>query len=237
MSRAISHSMSRRLAIQGGAATALTLLAGIKTSAGESADENSIVWRGMTQEQLNDTYSQSGYTPNIPQILARWRSWSDEVRARIGEPQRYAYGRKEIEGLDVYSCNEDNAPIHVMVHGGAWQQGVASTYGFAAEMHRDAGIHYVVPDFSWVQDVDGDLTVIANQLRRALAWVYQNAAEFGGNPRKIYLSGHSSGGHLAGVLLTTDWAGEFRLPADIIKGGVCVSGMFDLEPVRLSHCG
>ena len=128
MSRAFSNSISRRLAIQGGVATALTLLAGIKTSAGTSVDETSIVWRRMTQKQLNDAYSQSGYTPNIPQVIARWRSWSDEVRARIGEPQRFAYGREDIEGLDVYRCNEDNAPIHFMVHGGAWQQGVAGIF-------------------------------------------------------------------------------------------------------------
>jgi arylformamidase len=47
--------------------------------------------------------------------------------------------------------------------------------------------------------------------------------------------GHSSGGHLTGVLLTTDWQREFGLPPTIIKGGVCGSGMYDLKPVRLSR--
>ncbi len=67
--------------------------------------------------------------------------------------------------------------------------------------------------------------------------MYRNAKEFGGNADRIYLSGHSSGGHLAGVLLTTDWQKQAGLPADIIKGGLCCSGMFDLEPVRLSARG
>jgi arylformamidase len=71
-------------------------------------------------------------------------------------------------------------------------------------------------------------------LRRAVIWVWKNAESFGGDPERIYVSGHSSGGHLAGVLLTTDFLDVFDLPPNIIKGGVCGSGMFDLKPVRLS---
>ena len=104
-------------------------------------------------------------------------------------------------------------------------------------MFVDAGVHYVVPEFSWVQDVDDSLFPVADQLRRAVAWVYRNAGEFGGNADRLYVSGHSSGGHLAGVILTTDWQEEHDLPADIIKGGLCCSGTFDMEPVRLSSRG
>src|SRR5262249_14154584 len=103
-----------------------------------------------------------------------------------------------------------------------------------AELFVYGGAHYVVPDFAWVQDVGGSLIPMAEQVRRAVAWVYHNAQHFGGDPNRIYVSGHSSGGHLAGVLLTTDWPKEFNLPRDIIKGGLCISGMFDLKPVRLS---
>ena len=91
-----------------------------------------------------------------------------------------------------------------------------------------------MPDFAWVQDVGGSLLPMAEQVRRAVAWVYGHAQRFGGDPQRIYVSGQSSGGHLAGVLLTTDWRKAFDLPADIIKGGLCCSGMFDLKPVRLS---
>jgi len=97
-----------------------------------------------------------------------------------------------------------------------------------------AGAHYVVPDFAWVQDVDGNLIVLADQVCRAVAWVHRNAADFGGDPNRLYLGGQSSGGHLAAVALTTDWQHNFGLPADIIKGGMCISGMYDLTPVRLS---
>jgi arylformamidase len=92
----------------------------------------------------------------------------------------------------------------------------------------------VVPDFAWVQDVGGSLMPTAEQVRRAVAWVYRNAQSFGGDPHRLYVSGQSSGGHLAGVILTTDWCKDFDLPADMVKGGLCCSGMFDLKPVRLS---
>ena len=101
-------------------------------------------------------------------------------------------------------------------------------------MFLAAGAHYVVPDFAWVQDVGGSLMVLADQVRRAIAWVYDNAARLGIDPNQIYIGGQSSGGHLAAVALTTDWARDFGLPVDLIKGGMCISGMYDLEPVRLS---
>jgi arylformamidase len=101
-------------------------------------------------------------------------------------------------------------------------------------MFLAAGAHYVVPDFAWVQDVGGSLMVLADQVLRAIAWVYDNATHLGIDPNQLYIGGQSSGGHLAAVALTTDWPREFGLPANIIKGGICISGMYDLTPVRLS---
>jgi arylformamidase len=101
-------------------------------------------------------------------------------------------------------------------------------------MFLAAGAHYVVPDFAWVQDVGGSLMVLADQVCRAVASIYENVARFGGDPNRLYIGGQSSGGHLAAVALTTDWRSDFGLPSDIIKGGMCVSGMYDLTPVRLS---
>ena len=101
----------------------------------------------------------------------------------------------------------------------------------------EAGAHFAVLDFNNVLETNGDLMPMARQVRSAVAWVHKNAASFGGDPNRVYVSGHSSGGHLAGVVLTTDWGKDFGLPRDTVKGVVCACGMFDLKPVRLSKRG
>jgi len=192
------------------------------------------VWLEMDQKELDDAYDQRVWAPNQPHILKRRGVWSELTRARVGPPERIAYGPTEIEKIDIYKTKRANAPIHVFLHGGAWRGGLAKDSAYPAEMFVTAGAHYVVPDFVWVQNVGGSLMPIADQVRRAVAWVYKNAASFGGDPNRLYLSGHSSGSHLAGVVLVTDWQKEFGLPADIVKGGLLISGMYDLKPVRLS---
>ena len=192
------------------------------------------VWLDMTQAELDAAYDQNAYASNREQILARNAANSERARARLGAPKRYAYGPTPVEGLDVYPTGRAGAPINVFIHGGAWRASVAKNNAIAAELFVNAGVHYVVPDFAWVQDVGGSLFAMADQVRRAVTWVYRNAADFGGDAGRLYVSGFSSGGHLVGVLLTTDWAKDFGLPADMLKGGLCISGMFDLKPVRLS---
>jgi len=192
------------------------------------------VWLDMDQAELDAAYDQSVYAPNIRQVLARYAANSEAVRMRLGVPRRFAYGPTPVEGLDLYATSKANAPIRIFIHGGAWRSGVAKDFAYAAELHVNAGVHYVVPDFINVDEAGGSLMPMADQVRRAVAWVRRNAQSFGGDPERIYISGHSSGGHLAGVVLTTDWRKDFDLPADTVKGGVCCSGLFDLKPPRLS---
>jgi arylformamidase len=192
------------------------------------------VWLDMDQAELDAAYNQAAYAPNAAEVLQRYGARSEATRAALGEPLRFAYGESAVEGLDVYPTRAPDAPIAVFIHGGAWRSGRARDYAFPADVLAPAGAHLVVPDFAAVQDVEGSLAPMAEQLRRALAWVFHNAQRFGGNPRRIYVLGHSSGAHLAGVMLTTDWAGRHGLPADLIKGGLCCSGIFDLKPPRLS---
>jgi len=192
------------------------------------------VWLDLDQAELDAAYDQTVWAANREQVVRRFAAQSDAARTRLGAPRRFAYGAAPIEGLDLYATMRANASINVLIHGGAWRAGLAKNYAFAAELFVRAGAHFIVPDFAAVQDVGGSLMPMADQVRRAVAWVYRNARSFGGDPDRLYVSGHSSGAHLAGVVLTTDWPREFNLPRDIVKGGLCSSGMYDLKPVRLS---
>ncbi|WP_119302102.1 alpha/beta hydrolase [Dongia deserti] len=185
-------------------------------------------------EELDAAYSQEYYEPLGNRVLKRLESNSAATRARLGEPQRVAYGEDVFEKLDIYRADRPKAPIFVFIHGGLWRFGSAAQYAYPAEMFLDAGAHYVTIDFDSVTRVNGDLGVLAAQVRRAIAWVYRNAASFDGDPDRLYIGGHSSGGHLCGITLVTNWQSAFGLPADLVKGGLCMSGMYDLEPVRLS---
>ncbi|HUF41553.1 MAG TPA: alpha/beta hydrolase [Verrucomicrobiae bacterium] len=192
------------------------------------------VWLDMDQKALDDAYDQSVYAPN-QQLVARRRARASEaVLERLGEPWRVAYGPTEIEKLDIYKTSRPNAPVNVYIHGGAWRNGQAKDFAFPAEVFVNAGAHFVIVDFVQVTETGGDLMPMIGQVRSALAWVYLNAARFGGDAERVYITGHSSGAHLAGCALVTDWQKDFGLPADMIKGGLLISGMYDLKPVRLS---
>jgi arylformamidase len=192
-----------------------------------------LVWMDMDQVELDAAYDQSFYA-DTKRALARFISDSELTRRRLGEPRRVAYGPSAIETIDIYTTRRPKAPIFVFIHGGAWLGGLARNRAFLAEMFVDAGAHYVAPDFVRVDRANGDLRVMADQVRRAIAWTYKNAATFDGDPDRLYIGGHSSGGHLCGVALTTDWKRDFGLPEDIVKGGLCMSGMYDMKAVRLS---
>jgi arylformamidase len=193
-----------------------------------------LVWLDLDQRELDDAYDQLIYAPNRDQVVGRWRSNSDIARARLGVPRRLKYGAPDIEGADLYATKAPNAPVNIFIHGGAWRGQLAAYYGFAAELFVDAGAHFIAIDFNNVIETNGDLFPMVDQCRRAIAWIAKNAASFGGDPDRIYLSGHSSGAHLAGVMAVTDWEKDFGLPNSLFKGVLLSSGMYDLKPVRLS---
>jgi arylformamidase len=195
------------------------------------------VWLDLDQQALDDAYDQTVYAPNAAQLHKRREAKSEEVRKRLGAPKRMSYGPTAIETLDIYATSRPNAPINIFIHGGAWRSGLAKDFADAAELFVHAGAHFVVPDFINVIEAGGTLFPMAEQVRRSVAWVYKNTASFGGDPNRIYISGRSSGAHLAGVTLITDWPKDFGVPADVIKGALLSSGMYDLKPVRLSKRG
>jgi arylformamidase len=193
-----------------------------------------LVFLDYDKEEIDLAYDQAPWAPNAPEISKRNAQKSATAVARLGEPRRVAYGSAEIEKVEIYTTKKANAPINVFLHGGAWRSGNARGAAYMSESFVDAGAHFISVDFNNAPEVDGNLMVMADQVRRAVAWVYKNAASFGGDPNQLYISGTSSGAHLAAVALTTDWKNDFGLPVDILKGGLCCSGMYDLHPVSLS---
>jgi len=192
-----------------------------------------IVWLDMDQQALDDAYDQAVYAPNRDQLAGRRRANSAAALRRLGKPERYAYGPTPIEGLDVYRTQRPNAPVGIFVHGGAWRAGAAAEFTYLAEPFVDLGAHFVVLDFTNVDNAGGSLFPMVEQVRRAVGWVYRNAKEFGGDRDRLHLISHSSGSHLAGCTVTHEWARD-GLPRDILKGATLSSGMYDLKPVRLS---
>ena len=192
------------------------------------------VWLDMDQAQLDAAYNQRAYAANMDLVQKRRRLQAASARVRLGDPIIFAYGDSPIERLLVYRSEQSNAPIQVFVHGGTWRFGSAEVYAERAEPIVNTGGHSVFLDFASMDDEGVSLSDLARQVRDAIAWVYRNSAKIDGDRDRIFLSGHSSGGHLAGVILTTDWVRDYDLPPDIVKGGLCASGMFDLKPVRLS---
>src|SRR5262249_12256877 len=149
-----------------------------------------IVWLDMDQQELDDAYDQPKYAPNRDIVIKR-RIWlSDRTRKVLGTPQRVSYGPTDIETLDIYRTNSDNAPVNVFIHGGAWRNNQASDYAVQAEMFVKAGAHYIIIDFTNVDRTGGDLMPMYEQVRRAIAWVARNARSFGGDPNRLYLSSH-----------------------------------------------
>jgi arylformamidase len=193
-----------------------------------------LVFLDYDKEEIDFAYDQAPWAPNAGEISKRNAQKSAAALARLGPPRRVGYGSADIEKLDIYITKQANAPINVFIHGGAWRTGNAKGAAYMSETFVDAGAHFVSLDFNNVTDVDGNLMIMAEQVRRAIAWVHKNAASFGGDANRLYVSGTSSGGHLAAVALTTDWQKDFGLPADTLKGGLCCSGLYDLYPVSLS---
>ncbi len=190
------------------------------------------VFRDYDQAELDRQYDQRAWAPNAIELINRYGADSAAVRQRMGEPETYDYGDTRAESLDLFRTHRTPAPIHVFIHGGAWRLLSARDSAFPAEAFTRAGAHYVALDFALLPIVALDQVV--DQVRSAVAWLYRHADQLGGDRNRIFVSGHSSGGHLAAAVATTDWKARFGLPQDVVKGALCCSGIYDLEPVRLS---
>ena len=194
---------------------------------------NQIVWGNFTQEELDRNYDQSSLVPNVGELMEQNAIDSARIREELDVITDVSYGPTELERLDIFPVSEKGAPVAIYHHGGAWTRSDKDQCSYAAPGLVAAGINVLVLDFALAPTVS--LDEIVRQNRAAIAWAWHNADTYGWDRNQIHSIGHSSGGHICGMMQVTDWEGVYGLPADIIKSAAPCSGMYELEPVRLSH--
>jgi len=192
------------------------------------------VYLDYTQQELDDAFEQTVWAPNFEELRDKNKARCADIRARFEHFER-RYGDGPDETVEIVPAKQKNAPVLFFVHGGRWRPQPDNAFVYFADTVANAGAHLVAARFSTLDPpkVPTRMPDMIAELRRAVAWLYANAASFGGDPERIHIIGHSSGGHLTSVLLTTDWT-RFGAPADVLKSGTCVSGMYELRPVLLS---
>jgi arylformamidase len=184
-----------------------------------------------TQEQLDRVYDQSAWAPQMAELEAQDAEASAAIRRRM-PPKTEQYGPSEAELVDIFTpIGARDAPVLVFIHGGAWTRNTRHDVSYPASTVVERGAVYLAPDFGSLKTAR--LPELLENCRRVLVWAVRNAASFGGDPDRIFLSGHSAGAHLAACALITNWSAS-GVRADAIKGAMLMSGMYDLYPVMLS---
>ncbi|RZS57921.1 alpha/beta hydrolase [Sphaerotilus mobilis] len=187
-----------------------------------------------TQAQID-----AQYNPSLPVAdpAAELRHYVERsAQARAAHPSLrtgVAYGPTRAETLDIFPADRPGAPVFVFIHGGYWRALSAGDFSCVALGPQRRGFASVVVNYAlcpWVT-----LDEIVRQVRAALAWTWQHAADFNGDRERIVIAGHSAGGQLGAMALHTDWAGDYGLPADPLRGAWLVSGLYDLAPLRWSY--
>ncbi len=196
------------------------------------------LYRGYDRAALDLQYNNRLLVPEFATYFARWKAGSEAARQRLaarGAKFDLAYGPGPLETLDVYPATplaDARPPVLVFIHGGYWRALDKADFSFPAPAYVAAGITYVPINYALIPAAS--LDEILRQCRAALAWLYRNPDAHGGDIERLYVSGHSAGGQLGPLVMTHDWAAE-GLPARLVKGTVAISGLYDLEPIRLSY--
>jgi arylformamidase len=192
------------------------------------------IFRDYDQAGLDAQYNNRLRWPDYKEHFANWRIWSAETCAKLPCHLDLAFGPSPMEKLDILPAEKPGAPLYVFIHGGYWYSLDKADYSYVAEGFRPHGIATAVNNFGLAPDTSMD--EIVRQNRAALAWLWHNAKSYGADQDRIYVCGHSAGGHLALMLLATDWpAFEPGLPAVLVKGACSIGGLYDMEPIRLSY--
>ncbi|UCG96711.1 MAG: alpha/beta hydrolase [Burkholderiales bacterium] len=183
-----------------------------------------------TAEFCEREYNARASIPEHPQIFARWAEQSAAVRRLRACVIDLNYGETAAEKLDLFPASRDGAPLLVFIHGGYWRSLDKSDFAWVAPPFTNHGVSVALLNYGLAPKTP--MEEIVRQMLRAHAWLYRNGDRLGFDPSRIYVSGHSAGGHLTAMMMAALWpAYAPDLPADLVKGGLAVSGIYDLEPL------
>jgi arylformamidase len=182
-----------------------------------------MLYRGMDRTQLDAAYNNSAAVPTVDAIRADWDARSARVRQGRRGHLDLAYGDTPRQRLDLFLADSPRVPTLMFIHGGYWQMNDKERFAFIAEGPLARGINVAIVEYTLAPDARMDQ--IVDEIRRSVAWLGEHLAEYGADPARIYVSGHSAGGHLTAMMM------DFGM----VKGGLAISGLYDLEPIRLNY--
>jgi arylformamidase len=192
------------------------------------------IYRDWDQAQLDAQLNLRARWPEHPEVFARWAEDSRAVRGRTRALTDLAYGDSPGERLDLFPVpGAERAPLVAFIHGGYWQSLDKGDFSYPAPALLAHGIAYASLNYDLAPKAP--IGQMVEQVRRAVAWLHAQAGYYGLDPERIVVAGHSAGGHLALTALDRSWPAAHGLPADVVKGALSISGVYDLEPVRLSY--
>jgi len=177
----------------------------------------------MDRAQLDTAYDNSAAVPSYEAIKADWQARSARVRKSRRGYLDLAYGAAPRQRLDLFLADHPRAPTLMFIHGGYWQRNDKEEFAFLAEGPLARGVNVAVVEYTLAPDARMDR--IVGEIHHAVAWLAGRLDEYGADPARIYAAGHSAGGHLT--------ASVMGLAA--VKGGLAISGLYDLEPIRLNY--
>jgi arylformamidase len=185
---------------------------------------------GPDVERMEREYNARAAIPDHPQIFARWAEQGAQVRRRRAGLIDMPYGDDDGERLDFFPTVHRTSPLLVFIHGGYWRSLDKSDFSWIAPPFLDAGVAVAFLNYGLAPRVA--MEDIVRQQLKAIAWLHARAEELGFDRQRIVVGGHSAGGHLTAMLMAALWpAVDPALPADLVKGGLAISGLYDLEPL------
>ena len=196
------------------------------------------LYRDYDQDGLDAQLNLRARWPDHPQYFTRWATDSRAARESLTCALDLSYGPTAGQSLDLFPSPVPAAPLLAFIHGGYWQALDKGDFSYLAPPFVGAGIAYASLNYDLAPAAS--IGTIVEQIEAALVWLYRNAADHGVDPERIFVAGHSAGGHLAACALSADWAVhdsvvQGGLPADLVKGACSVSGVYELEAIRLSY--